>query len=379
MGLPKDWCVAGFIGAALLSNPANGWVGGAYFALLPLMPVFMTYLAVRMAVSSERQLRWLISALLVLTLFQALSGVFQYHTGTGFGGSLAFDQRTAPAEEDEDDPAVVRRVRGTGIFEDPNDLAMALVIVFPFLMTGILDSSSGLARRTLTVAAAGLLVYALVLTQSRGGIVGLGALTAAYFWRRFRSKVAIAAAVAIVGAVLLAGPSRLQEMDAAEGSAQGRVQAWSAGLQMLKSHPILGVGYGQFLDYHERVAHSSFVHSFADTGVVGGLFFVGAFYWFFLGNGARRDVSGAAASPLARDIWASGIGLTATACFLSRQYSPILFVPLALGAARIELEARPGSDPAANLAPAWKALPLVAIAVVVAHYVIVRLLAVWSS
>ena len=52
---------------------------------------------------------------------------------------------------------------------------------------------------------------------------------------------------------------------------------------MLKSHPLTGVGYDQYTEYHYAVAHNSFVHTFAELGLIGAYIFVGMFYWYFKG------------------------------------------------------------------------------------------------
>jgi O-antigen ligase len=78
---------------------------------------------------------------------------------------------------------------------------------------------------------------------------------------------AVLSAVALTGLLLLGfAGSRSFSKDA---SFEGRTEAWYAGLQMLKDSPIWGVGLGFFRDYHERVAHNSFVHCFAELGLVG--------------------------------------------------------------------------------------------------------------
>ena len=41
----------------------------------------------------------------------------------------------------------VRRVQGTGIFGDPNDLAMSLVMMLPFLISGVLARDHGVIGR----------------------------------------------------------------------------------------------------------------------------------------------------------------------------------------------------------------------------------------
>ena len=182
----------------------------------------------------------------------------------------------------------------------------------------------------------------------------------------------------IVVVAIVAAPGRLRVITSAEESAQGRIQAWAAGVEMLKSKPVLGVGFAEFTNWHERVAHNSFVHVFAETGFVGIFFFVGTFYWFFVGNGPLRNVAGAVASPMARDLWASCIGAVVCACFLSRQYVPVLYIPLALGAVRIGVEQAGDTGLTFQRWWDWCVVAFLAVAVVTVSYVAVRALVVWS-
>ncbi|MCX6552123.1 MAG: O-antigen ligase family protein [Acidobacteria bacterium] len=374
--LPNDLCFLGFVLVSILSNPAGGRFAEGYKALLDLLPLVGFYLLIRIAVRTDRQVRWFIGALVLLTLFLAVNGIVQYWTGMGAGGATAVMDGYAEPDGslmDGSDVQLVRRVRGTGIFGDPNDLAMSLVLVFPFLFSAILSTDAGLTRRLLAAGALATLSYALYLTQSRGGFVGAAVLAAAYAYRRFGRWTALVAAT-LVAVAIVSAPGRLRDMSASEESAQGRIQAWEAGFEMMKSSPVLGIGMDQFTTQHRRVAHNSFVHVMAETGLVGTVLFVGMFYWFFVGNGPLRNVAGAAVSPLARDLWASCIGAVVCVCFLSRQYEPLLYVPLALGAVRMSVEQV--SDQAEPFQRWWDYVLLLCCSagVVVAAYVAVRML-----
>ena len=338
VNLPGDLCFLGFIVATMVSNPVNGRFTVGPGGLEALLPLVGFYLFIRISVRTARQMRWLLGLVILLTMFQATNGILQAWTGAGFGGSTVVMTPTGENPDDFDNPdgSAIARIRGTGIFGDPNDLAMALLLAFPFLFTAVLDADAAMLRRLLALAMLAVVSYAVLLTQSRGGFVGLAALGAAYAYRRLGRTTAVVAVVVLLG-VILAAPGRIREVSASEASAQGRIQAWVAGVEMLKAKPVLGVGTGEFTAYHPRVAHNSFVHVFAETGLVGLFFFVGMFYWFFVTTGPRRNVAGAVDSALARDLWAGCIGLIVCACFLSRQYVPILYIPLALGAARLTI------------------------------------------
>lgn len=386
--LPGDLCFLGFIAATMLSNPVNGRFTVGPGGLERLLPLVAFYLFIRIAIRTERQIRVLVSLVILLTMLQAANGIAQAWTGVGLGGSTAVTTPAGGGPDDFENPdgVAVARIRGTGIFGDPNDLAMALLLVVPFLLTAMLDAGHGMLRRLLALAMIGVLIYAVYLTHSRGGFVGLAAIAAAYGYRRVGRVAAVVGAVVLFG-VLLAGSGRNREISSSEESAQGRIQAWAAGFEMLKAKPVLGVGTGEFVTHHVRVAHNSFVHVFAETGLVGLFCFVGMFYWFFVGNGPLRNVEGAADSGLARDLWASAIGLIVCATFLSQQYVPILYIPLALGAARVTIAQEPEAAAAGTVEPATAPEPIgrwwdwlvqggVTAGVVVLTYGVIRTLAV---
>jgi hypothetical protein len=114
---------------------------------------------------------------------------------------------------------------------------------------------------------------------------------------------------------------------------------------MLKSSPVWGVGFGMFTQYNDRVAHNSFVHCFAELGLVG------YFLWLsliVLTLDDMRSVSrekGEDVTELRR--WAEALSLSLMGfliggLFLSRSYDVMLFILLGLGAATTDLARRSG-------------------------------------
>jgi O-antigen ligase len=301
--------------------------------------------------------------------FHATSGIVQHFTGTGFGGVEAV--RTGQD----------LRIRSVGIFNDPNDLALAILLVIPFLLVGGFGRSIRLVSRLAAIGTLAALLLALYYTNSRGGILALAAIFVVFGWQRFgRLTGTIAVVVALAGLLVLA-PSRLQQMDSEEASAQGRIQAWAEGLAMLKSRPITGVGYSQFTDYHPLVAHNSFVHSFSELGLLGGFFFVGMAYWYF--ESMRRvrrhaEAGGLLSGAMHTAFLASGVGLFVGLCFLSRQYNPVLYTMLALGASYVSLDEGGGGA----VATVWWRDRILVLALtfmtVIVTWIAVRVFAVWG-
>lgn len=358
---PLDKAVLGLWAAIAISNLAWGWVWGSYKGFVDFLPAVLTYFFVRAAVREPRQFRAIAALLVVMNLVQAVNGIVQYHTGTGLGG-VALIQGN--------------RIRGTGIFNDPNDLAMSLVLAVPFVMT-VIAPRGGVVRRAAGGAVLAVMLTAILYTGSRGGLLALAALALPYASARIGRVPATVFAGVVFAALVVAGPSRASEMNAGEESAQNRIQAWSAGIEMLKQKPVFGVGYGRFTEFHERVAHNSFVHSFAELGVFGVLWFVSLFYWFFVSVAIRVPPRQESWRMWSTPLRASGVGLLVCILFLSRQYVVVPYLVLALGAS-YAAQAQSKETPL-SWGP-WRAaqIGVSCVAIVAATYVAVRLLAVWG-
>jgi hypothetical protein len=322
-----------FLAAAMVSTVANGWTGGVLFVITALGPSVGGYFITRTAISSPETLKRAARLVVVLSVFLAGNGLLQYFTGHGLGDVQPLTVPAESREGDTSEQATETRIVGTGIFNDPNDLALALVLGVP-LTFWLWRAARGYVHRTLLLSALSLLVSAIVLTRSRGGLLGLAVALGLLLRRHFGAKGQIA--VLIAGMVLFAvtASGRLATFNASEASAQGRVEAWSAGLQMLKTHPVVGVGFNNFTEHHELVAHNSYIHVLAELGVVGGYAFVALVVLFLLGwrripNDSTGDGHAA---------WLSaGTGALVCCTFISRQYSAPLFMLFGVGGSLVAI------------------------------------------
>ena len=382
---PLDVFVTGFFLAALLSNPAWGWFGGAQVALVFLLPTMLCYFLIRGAVQTPRHLRILGYALVALTLFQAINGIVQYNTGVGLGNVEAYQQKVTVTTDGNEELAAVPRIRGTGIFNDPNDLAMALAAIMPFLIGPMLAKPTKWRWRLLSALVSLPILVALYLTNSRGGVLALTASLVPYVWRAGQLPTKIVVVLGLVAALGLGSPSRMNDMGSDEDSAQGRVQSWSVGLQMLKERPILGAGFGRYGEYNELVAHNSFVHSFGELGIIGGFCFTGMFFWLFRGlaavpakDGAQVPAERARLFTWGDHLFMACFGLAVSMIFLSRQYVPIVYIFLALGGSYREIVQDDGVAVKPATARQVGSVAGLLVGEVVAIYVLVRVLAVWS-
>jgi putative inorganic carbon (hco3(-)) transporter len=119
-----------------------------------------------------------------------------------------------------------------------------------------------------------LLLYALVASQSRGATLGIGAMALFLWWQsKHKALGGVVIAVVAVGLLALAPSAYTSRMSTlsnpTDGSAQGRIDAWKAGIGMGANNPLLGVGAGSFGARWGKTAHSTYVLAFGELGLPG--------------------------------------------------------------------------------------------------------------
>jgi O-antigen ligase len=314
-----DAYVALFWGAIVISNAAWGWFGGALRGLLEFAPVVFFYMLVRTAIDSPQRLRRFAQVFVALNVLLAINGIVEYHTGLGIG--------------DVTPVGLENRIRGTGIFNDPNDLGMTLVMSVPLVAWVVFDRTRPLWQRALAIVVVSPIVTAIAYTSSRGAVLGLCAVIMVFALRQFRVIPALTFGAICVSALIVLGPARAQAMDSQENSAQSRIDAWGQGLMMLKSNPVFGVGYSRFTEFHHKVAHNSFVQTAAELGMVGAFVLVAMLDTLFrvLLRGRKAGTLPASLSPAwVNGLIASAAGMLVCAFFLSRQYVVVPYILFAL-------------------------------------------------
>ena len=159
--------------------------------------------------------------------------------------------------------SVERRVRWRGQLADPNELAVFLGAIIPFLFAWITVKRRWYAT-ALALALVGIALYAVILTRSRGGQLVVGVVFAAYFFMRYRMKGLVVAAVLALPIVLLGGREGVN----ADASADERQGVLYDAITDFARHPI-GQGIDQFTDQHHITAHNAYLLAAVDLGLVG--------------------------------------------------------------------------------------------------------------
>ncbi len=264
---PISACVVGLLAAVVLSHLSSFFIWGARTSGMEFFKVLLYYLLLVGVIDSIDRLRRFMGWIVVLAVIVTGLTVLQYHGLIDIAALAAVEQ--GRIDPDTGEGSIVLRIVSTGIFNDPNDLCLLLVLAMD-------DRRWGLWRIG-WIAPLALFGYAMMLTQSRGGFLGLLAAIVVFIWVRLGWRKGLPIATLALPAMFFLFAGRQTELDVGEGTAQDRIQLWSEGLTFFRRAPIFGIGYGNFFEEIGLVAHNSFLHAFAELGFFGGAIFVGAF------------------------------------------------------------------------------------------------------
>jgi hypothetical protein len=268
--------------AALLSMPMAVDPGEAWTAftdlLLKTLIIFIVFVNV---VRTEMRLRILLLLILAVSIYLSINAINDYRNGVFLIGAA-----------ENHDLRIAGRIKG--LFENSNDLALHLVSMIPIAIALGLYKP-GLPRKLVYFGASGVMLWAVIVTFSRGGFIGLVA-AALILVRRLGRKNRVATTGALVFAVLVfmaAAPgaysSRLSTVfnSAADvtGSSTQRTEVLKRSIWVSLRYPLFGVGIGNF--HHksprELATHNAYTQVSSEMGM--GAFVV---YLIFLIYPLRR-------------------------------------------------------------------------------------------
>jgi hypothetical protein len=302
---PITVCLLGLLACIVLSDVAHGRVEEAAMDGGDFCKAILYYLLLNSVVDSPRRLRQYLVMVAGSTAIIIFLAVLHNHEVIHI---KAFDPILPPLlakrfEGRMDEvPAkwweyfgtdVDLRLKGTGIFGDPNEVCALLVVAMVMCLYLASDRRAGRLTRAFWGAAVLLFVYALHLTGSRGGLVsfviGMVLMIVVKYGRRAIPRLMVAMPVALL--FFLRG--RQANFEVSSGNGHERVLLWSQGLKMLASNPLFGAGPKQYMEIAGQAAHNAFVHIFGELGFPGGTFFLGMFYVALLmpwqlGSAGRR-------------------------------------------------------------------------------------------
>jgi hypothetical protein len=270
---PQSFALIGLAVAIFLSVLIGmHWSGGGVLAFLSFIPNAFAYFLVCLHFNSKWKLQALVIIMLFVCLFIIVNGSIALQHGVSAIARSPDGLTESPyfVTQANDTGDRFFRLKGPGNVSDPNDFAQLIVCVIPlmFIFWRPKKIIQNVAFVLLPVCA---LLYGAFLTHSRGSLVALLAVAVVALRRRLGTIPAL-----VLAAGLFFGASALKftggrEITANAGS--DRTSLWGVGLQMIKTHPVFGVGFGDFSDYGGGLtAHNSIVVCAAELGLFG-LFF----------------------------------------------------------------------------------------------------------
>lgn len=201
-------------------------------------------------------------------------------------------------------------------------MELAVAIPFALLLSGAVENY----KRPLYAFAAVVMSMALVATNSRGGIISLGAeifvlfVTASFTWGRkkkreesrpkrvraaaLRGLIGVGVVVLLIGgAILLSGPevfTRFLGTPLAEDPTTGRAHFWRVTLDVIRAYPFTGSGLGAFGTIYTRYdtrngsyrleqAHNDYLQVLSDAGIIGAILGLAFIFILFRRAFNRRE------------------------------------------------------------------------------------------
>jgi O-antigen ligase len=369
--------LVGFILAIGLSRITNGWYGGAIQSWLVFLPGAAVFFFIVANVTTIRRLEimtWTVSA---ACLFVVIEGLCAYYGGF-YSNTFVLQRGLFDYDEFV---GQFSQLRGAGYLNDPNDFAQMLLITLPLLFFAWRRNDRRFNLKWVILPVA-LLLWAIYLTHSRGALIGLAAIALIEIRKRVPISVSVALVAFFVAALLALNFSAGRGISIAQGI--DRLDLWSEGLQLFKRAPWFGIGFGAFRDFSDITAHNSLVLCLAELGVAGSVLWVALLVTTTMGLNSMLKIKSQdkpagpieARSPAARmmlirqqnrgrnkiktgslaaraskaeaisrvpEQWVSAMRLSfisfmTTSWFLSRTYSPTMYLILGLATATLALQ-----------------------------------------
>jgi hypothetical protein len=181
----------------------------------------------------------------------------------------------------DDTGGVFYRVRGLGGINDPNDFAQLIVCVIPLTFIFWRPRKMFL-NILLVIVPVCILLYGVFLTHSRGALLALLAVAVVAGRRRLGTIPSLLLAGGLFVAAMSLNFTGGRDISVDAGA--GRTELWGESLQLLKSHPLFGVGFGGLPDYLGHTAHNSIAVCAAELGSFG------LYFWSLFLLPTARDV-----------------------------------------------------------------------------------------
>jgi len=237
--------------------------------------VFM-YFVIKYEFNNKKQIKILIRCYIFISTVVCSIGIVQYFTRIGL------DEKYIKSF------SIGKNIKMASTLSHPNAYAGYLIlIIFPIIMLSIYEKNKN--KKIFYILLSVLIFINILMTYSRNAILGfaLGLVVLVIIY-----SIKIIFALGGFGVLILLIPSVFQRVQAIFNSSQNesRIKLWKTALMMIKEHPILGVGNGNYvtqydtyiqkyrLDYNSYThypAHNSYLKVQSELGIIGIVSFLG--------------------------------------------------------------------------------------------------------
>jgi putative inorganic carbon (hco3(-)) transporter len=276
---PITVCVLGLLLATILSNLSHLYLDALVDSATVFGKVVLYYLLIAGVVNSRRRFSRLMACIVIASFVVTGLAVLHNRGVINHPAFEGFEDTDGDVDQETGELVAIHRLCGPGLFHDPNDMSLILVIGMMFSLCGLGDRRQGLVR-LLWLTPFSLFGYALMLTRSRGGFIALMAGLLVLLVSRFGARRAIFLSVVLLPPILIVfGGGRQTTISTSDGTGQSRIQLWMDGLMLFRQAPLFGIGTNQYGKAVGHVAHNSYIHAFTEMGFFGGTLFAGMVYY----------------------------------------------------------------------------------------------------
>jgi hypothetical protein len=253
------------------------WPGGAVQAVMAFAPCAFAYFLLCLHCNSKKKLQFLIAMMLFICIFFVAKGSIDLsHAASSGGPPLLEDGAVNTGLWNLEHPYLIPqnsctndciyRIRGLGEVNDPNDFAQVLVCVVPLAFI-FWRPKNALRNFFCVILPVCVLLYGTYLTHSRGALLALVAISIVAMRRRIGTVPALLLAGGLFFAAMALNFTGGREISTDSGI--DRMQLWGEALQLMKSHPLFGVGLGYMPDHIGLTAHNTIAVCVAELGLFG--------------------------------------------------------------------------------------------------------------